>query len=268
MEEGWIKLHRQFLDWEWHDSPETVTLFVHLLIMANHEGKKWHGQDMSRGQVLTSRDRLSQLTGLSVQQVRTCLGRLEKTGEINQQTTNKYSVITISNYDKYQVREEANQPALQQTNNQQSTTNKNERIYNIYNSLSTRTREDWRYLSSTVKASLGFDKDRIAEYKGGLFRQQVEELAPQVGMTSQQVDAFVRCWTEHRPGNERIRAELQDTFDVRGRMERWMEKERPATQQQQQAKPKSRMEAYEEDMKFIHDYFHGQQQTVTTPDEQ
>ena len=121
MEEGWIKLHRQFLDWEWHDSPETVALFVHLLIMANHEGKKWRGRDIARGQVLTSRDRLSHLTGLSVQQVRTCLGRLQETGEINQQSTNKYSVITILNYDKYQVREEANQPAAQQTINQQST---------------------------------------------------------------------------------------------------------------------------------------------------
>lgn len=265
MEEGWIKLHRQFLDWEWHDSPETVSLFVHLLIVANHEGRKWHGTTIARGQVLTSRDRLSKLTGLSVQQVRTCLGRLVQTGEINQQTTNKYTVITISNYDKYQVEDKANQPTLQQTINQQSTTNKNERIYNIYNSLNTRTREEWRYLSSVVKSSLGFDKDRIAEYKRELFRKEVEELAPSVGMNPQQVDAFVRCWTEHRAGNERIRAELQETFDVKGRMESWMEKERPAKPQTQS---KSRMDAFEDDMKFIHDYFHGQQQTVTSPDEQ
>lgn len=130
-EGGWIKLHRKFLNWEWSDSPEVVALFVHLLLDANHEDRKWHGQLIERGQIVTSRDKLSKLTGLSVQQVRTCLARMEQTGEISRKSTSKYTLITISNYARYQSADDDEQPTNNQqitnnqpTNNQQSTTNK------------------------------------------------------------------------------------------------------------------------------------------------
>ena len=131
MDEGWVKLHRKFLEWEWHDSPEMVSMFVHLLMLANHEEGRWHGETIHRGQILTSRERLSETTGLTVQQVRTCLSRFEQTGEIVRKSTNRKTIITISNYDRYQVREDAEQPAINQqiTSNQPQTRMK--RIYII-----------------------------------------------------------------------------------------------------------------------------------------
>ena len=30
----WVKLHKSMLEWRWHDQPETVSLFVHLIMMA------------------------------------------------------------------------------------------------------------------------------------------------------------------------------------------------------------------------------------------
>ena len=133
-EGGWIKLHRKFLNWEWSDSPEVVALFVHLLLDANHEDRKWHGQLIERGQIVTSRDKLSKLTGLSVQQVRTCLARMEQTGEIIRKSTSKYTLITVSNYARYQSADDDEQPTNNQqttsnqpTINQQSTTNKKDK---------------------------------------------------------------------------------------------------------------------------------------------
>ena len=41
--EGWIKLHRQILDWEWYDDINVKVLFLHLLLTANYEDKKWQG---------------------------------------------------------------------------------------------------------------------------------------------------------------------------------------------------------------------------------
>ena len=139
--EGWIKLHRQFLKWEWHDSPETAHLFVILLLLANHEDEKWHGLTIHRGQILTSRDKLAVHSGLTVQRVRTSLSRLEQTGEIRRKTTNRFTVITISNYDRYQIREECLQP----TNNQQSTSNQptvNQQITTNKNDKNVRMKED------------------------------------------------------------------------------------------------------------------------------
>ncbi|MCQ2105905.1 MAG: hypothetical protein MJZ26_08945 [Fibrobacter sp.] len=126
--EGWIKLHRGLLDWEWADKPEMVALFVHLLCMANTEDHEWHGTMVERGQIVTGRKELSKKTGISEQTIRTCINRLKSTNTITIKATNKYSIITICNFDKYQLADKAdNQTANQQTNqqltNNQPTTN-------------------------------------------------------------------------------------------------------------------------------------------------
>lgn len=40
--EGYIKIHRKMLDWEWYDDIPTKTLFLHLLLTANWKDSKWH----------------------------------------------------------------------------------------------------------------------------------------------------------------------------------------------------------------------------------
>ena len=32
---GWIKIHRKLLEWEWADDPNMVALWIHLLLNAN-----------------------------------------------------------------------------------------------------------------------------------------------------------------------------------------------------------------------------------------
>lgn len=100
--EGFIKLYRKFINWEWHDNPEVVSLFIHLLVMAQHTDFKYHGKVIKRGQLQTSIAKLSKLTGLTERKVRTCLTRLETTNEIASKTTNRNRTITICNYDSYQ----------------------------------------------------------------------------------------------------------------------------------------------------------------------
>ena len=79
------------------------------------------------GQTVTSLEHLAYETGLTVQNVRTALKNLEKTGEINKQSTNKYTLITVENYAFYQGKEDESTSELttnQQTTNKQLTTNK------------------------------------------------------------------------------------------------------------------------------------------------
>lgn len=99
---GWIKLFNKVKDWEWYSKPTTFNLFMHLLIEANHEAKMWHGVCVEAGQVLTSLASLSELTGLSVRQIRTALSDMKTTGELTIKTTNKYSLITLCKYVSYQ----------------------------------------------------------------------------------------------------------------------------------------------------------------------
>lgn len=124
MTNGWIKIHRQFIEWEWYSDTNMVRLFLHLLLVANHKDAKWRGHEIKRGQTIAGVNSLSEATGLSVQNVRTCLKRLQETGEINKQSNNRFSFITICNYDKYQAVEDgANKPDNKQATNKQQATN-------------------------------------------------------------------------------------------------------------------------------------------------
>ena len=92
------------LDWEWYNDHNTKIVFIHLLLVANWKPGKWRGVEIGRGQRLTSFPKLAKETRLTVRNVRTAISHLESTGEIVCKPTNKYTLITITNYDKYQIR--------------------------------------------------------------------------------------------------------------------------------------------------------------------
>ncbi|MCI6265829.1 MAG: DnaD domain protein [Erysipelotrichaceae bacterium] len=158
---GFIVIHRKILDWEWYGDTNTVRLFIHCLLKANWENKQWQGIEIKRGSFVTGRKILAKETGLSEQQVRTSLNKLISTNEITKRTTNKYTVLTINNYCKYQDYNQQitnNQP----TNNQQITTTKqlnnktNNNIINIYEFIE---REFGRTLSSVEYEEINNWKD-------------------------------------------------------------------------------------------------------------
>ena len=137
--QGYIKLHRQLLEWEWYKNAPVKDLFIHCLLKANHADKKWQGTLVKKGSFITSYENLSIETGLSYKQVRTALDKLKMTGEVAHQTTSQYSIITIKNWDKFQIEgiQEGRQRAVEgQAKGRQRATNntdnndKNEK--NIY----------------------------------------------------------------------------------------------------------------------------------------
>ena len=130
MNNGFILLHRKLLNWQWYKDSNTLHLFIDLLLDTNYEDSTVGFQVIKRGQCLTSLKRINENTGLTYQQIRTSLSKLEKSGEINKQTTNKYSIITINKYDEYQ---DINKQITnnQQTNNNIKEINKNKKEINI-----------------------------------------------------------------------------------------------------------------------------------------
>ena len=121
---GWIKLHRQILEWEWYSDNNCFRLFLHLLLKANHKEKRFKGIELKVGSIVTSRDLLARETGLSSQQIRTALNKLISTNEITSKTSSQGTILQIVSYEKYQVatNEITNE---QPTSNQRVTTNKN-----------------------------------------------------------------------------------------------------------------------------------------------
>lgn len=116
---SWIKIFRELLQWEWFQKAEMVQLFIYLLLKANCVDKQWQGITIKRGQLATSNATMRQDLRLSEQQIRTCIKRLISTGEITYKSTNRYVVITICNYDKYQeIGNTTNEQNNEQSNNQ------------------------------------------------------------------------------------------------------------------------------------------------------
>src|SRR5690554_3072519 len=100
--EGWVKIYRSILAWEWYSDINVRVLFIHLLLKANHASKSWQGIEIQAGQLVTSLSRLEHETGLSQKKIRNALKKLEKTGELGTQRGRAYTVITICNYANYQ----------------------------------------------------------------------------------------------------------------------------------------------------------------------
>ena len=70
---GFVKLNRNILDWEWYSEPCTRGLFIHCILKANWKDGSWQGQPCKRGQFITSLQKLSIETGYSVQNIKTAL---------------------------------------------------------------------------------------------------------------------------------------------------------------------------------------------------
>lgn len=133
---GWIKLYRVLLDDDlWIDcTPVQKVVMITLLLMANHQERKWIWQGKKfvagPGQLVTSLESIKQESGkgISIKNVRSALDKFVKVGFLANQSAKTGRLITIANWAKYQISDDevANQPANRwQTTGKQVATNKN-----------------------------------------------------------------------------------------------------------------------------------------------
>lgn len=135
--EGWIKIHRKILDWEWYSDNNVKVVFLHLLLKANHKEKAWQGKIIKEGQLVTSLSNLSKELKLTIKQIRIALGKLKETNEIDVKGQSKYSLITITKYSDYQFLEyekgqtKDTQKGIQE-GKQRATNNNDNNIFNYF----------------------------------------------------------------------------------------------------------------------------------------
>lgn len=133
LKQGFVWFWRSFIEWEWFTEVNTCHLFQYCILRANHSNTEWRGIKIKRGSFVTSLDSLSVSTGLTVREVRTALKNLKKTKEIEVETTSRYSIITVKNYNSYQYNDKQNGKQItneRQTSDKQATTDNNELIMN------------------------------------------------------------------------------------------------------------------------------------------
>ena len=99
---GFIKIDRKIQKWEWYDDLNMCGFFLHLLLLANWEDRRWHGIVIKRGSFVTSYRKLADSVKRSTSTIHRWLKQLSGTGEVTVTTTAKYTVISIVSYDFYQ----------------------------------------------------------------------------------------------------------------------------------------------------------------------
>lgn len=137
--QGWISLYRELLD-----NPivckdtHYFTIWIYLLLEATHKDQfkifKGNKINVKRGQLITGRKKISQKFNIQESKVQRILKKFENEQMIEQQTSNKNRLITVINYDVYQVIEQQNE---QRVNNNRTTSeqqlNTNNNVNNVNN---------------------------------------------------------------------------------------------------------------------------------------
>ena len=122
MDRGWIKLWRKSNDKGWIKNHKLWALWSWALLKASHK-EKWvmvGNQEIKLypGQFIFGRRAAAKETGLSEQEIRSRLDFLRDAQNLTIKSTNKFSIITIINWDTYQSDERQNNHQI----NQQITT--------------------------------------------------------------------------------------------------------------------------------------------------
>ena len=120
---GYVKLFRKMVDWEWYGDPNTKAVFLHLLLTANYKRTRYRGVTLKPGQTVIGRKALAEELGMSEQNVRTSLNHLKSTNEITIKSTNRFSIVTIVNWESYQLADDevTNEVTSEPHNNQPAT---------------------------------------------------------------------------------------------------------------------------------------------------
>lgn len=145
-EQGYIKVHRSILTWEWWQDANTMRVFMYLLLNANWEDSRFQGYAIPKGSLVTSYDSIAANLGISQRNVRTSISHLKSSKEVSVKRHSHFSIITIANWEKYQCFESQsdNLSVTQPTLNRQSIDNikeyKNKRNKEYFNSESQNAR--------------------------------------------------------------------------------------------------------------------------------
>ena len=152
---GFMRVSREKVsDFEWLDNPTICYCFFRLLFKANYKDGRWQGIEVKRGQLLTGRKSLSDELNLTERQIRTCLEKLTTTGYIDQQTTNKYTIITICNYDSWQDENNmSDQQNVTQTTNKRPTNDQQTTTIEISKEIEELKKENERLKEELANAS-------------------------------------------------------------------------------------------------------------------
>lgn len=137
--DGWVKLWRKSLGSGLLQNHQLWAFWCWCLMKASHRPTRqmvgWQMVELQPGQFVFGRQKAARELGLSERTIRTCLKKLQTMENLTIRATNKFSVITIVNWESYQGHDQQGDQQSDQhatskrpAGDQHVTTNKNGRM--------------------------------------------------------------------------------------------------------------------------------------------
>ncbi len=195
---GFIKLPRTILDWQWYDDINVLKLMIHLMIKANFQKKQWRGITIYPKQFITSYDKLSAETGLTVSKVRTALKKLIVSKDIKVTPKSKFSIIEIK--------------ALFFVDTQD------------HNQIAVKSHSNSNQIATTKN-------DKEIEKNKKEFKEEVFSLT---NYSKNILNEFYKYWSEKNKTTGRLKFQDKEYWETKIRIERWAAKEKSQSNNQPQ----------------------------------
>lgn len=262
--DGWIKIHRKITDWEYYGDPNTFRIFFHCLVSANYEDKQWQGINVNRGSFVTTTSDLSKTLSMTPMQVRTSLKKNVQANTISIESTNKYTIIHVLNFESYQTSENGEQqtktPKLNKQNNKQNKSvngsilndcdrklfvnnkqNNNQITNNVTNKAEESSpynpykeeiikKKEYKETSNFIKLEEKKVKLSFAANKEALAKRSKvfgQQLIPYIEMYGERmIRAFYDYWSEPNRSYTKMHCELERTWDLNRRLKTWSDRDK------------------------------------------
>lgn len=208
---GWIKLHRKLKNSLVFDNPDLLKVWIWCLLKATHDDYiqmiGLQEVELEKGQFIFGRKVAANELKMSESKTYRLIKKLETMQNLNIKANNKYSIITIENWELYQFDENKNEQQFEQqmnnkrtTNEQQMNTNKN-----IKNNKNNKNNNNI-YSESLIK--------KIMSYPGKKTKDTRDKKLPQL-IKKYGEEQIIRCierYSEEVKGREKRYILNESTF--------------------------------------------------------
>lgn len=80
---------------------KTLSLWLHMMHLAKLGAEDMCGLHLLRGQFASSYISLGMMTGMTANEVKDCIGRLKREGDVDYQIVNGFMIFTMLKFDDY-----------------------------------------------------------------------------------------------------------------------------------------------------------------------
>lgn len=197
MNKGWICLNRSLMDSPIYFAEKftRTQAWIDILLLANYEDGviyvRGNRVEIHRGQVARSKENLADRWSWSRGKVIAYLNELQKEGMIEQQKSNVMSLISVVNYDKYQIIEQQNEQQNIQQNEQQieqQIEQLSKQEYNKYNNNKAKAMSSAS--DDAEKENVIFDFEELKKYFN---EKMTNKSIPQITLINDRRKSFVKA---------------------------------------------------------------------------